>query len=222
MKRAAAGLLAALAFAAPPACTYGTSAPPLDKVNPALVALSNAEPIALADRLEGLIAEGRDTSEDREFAYWVIAQQEPGSAPSAFARASTAGRVAELKGLNAGVQVAEAERYAAVSRRLDPDFRQGAAQALLGSLYVHAPASMVAHGDSEKGLTLLREVHARWPDNPRHRLRLAEAYVALGDDAPAYALLCWCRARADVYRADERALLVQMLDDVDLEAGDCE
>ncbi len=199
------------------ACTYGTSAPAEDTVNPQLVALGAAESVKLADGLEALIAVGEDTTEDREYAYWMIAQREAVSAADAFARASTAGRVAELKGLNAGSLVSEAERFAALSRDRDPEFREGAAQTMLGTLYVHAPAAMLENGDSEEGLSLLREVVERWPNNTRNKLRLAEAFVALGDEEPAYPLLCWCLVRQHQYSPDERALLVRMVEDVELE-----
>jgi hypothetical protein len=58
----------------------------------------------------------------------------------------------------------------------------------------------------------------RRPDLLANHLRVAEAYVALGDPEPAHPHLCRCRARAGELRADERALLDQLSRDAELGA----
>jgi hypothetical protein len=68
---------------------------------------------------------------------------------------------------------------------LDPDFRSGPATRLLGTLYVMAPAVSLEHGDSEGGIELLQGLVQTRPDVLENQLRLAEAYIALHDPAPA-------------------------------------
>lgn len=214
---AALGWLACAALAT--ACVYGRSAP-----NEAKVALSlrelrdhDAPSIALADALEALVAEGKDSAADREFTYWVISQRPmPRTAEDAFARAAAAGRVAQLKGLNAPDLIAELEHYARLSLSLDDTLREGAAQRMLGTLYVYAPAYMVRHGDSETGLALLENLAGRFPDNAENRLHLAEAYSELGDPEPARPHLCFAAAHRDVLRTDDKKLLDHLLRDNDV------
>jgi hypothetical protein len=198
------------------ACTYATAAPDPDKVDASLRAVAEAEPIVISDTLERLIAADQDDTEDREFAYWVIMQRgQPRTAAAAFARAACAGRVAELRGLNAGRFVREVETFGEMSHALDPTFRSGAAKRMVATLYVYAPASMVEHGDSETGLAMLEELVREWPDDVLHHLRLAEAYIELDDVAPSYPHLCFCLARQESLRPDDRALLSRLVREVD-------
>ncbi len=137
------------------------------------------------------------------------------SAAYAYARAALAGRLAQVKVLTAVGLVGEAEKWARRSNALDPAYRDGAARRMLGILYVLAPAALVKHGDSEDGLELLEEVLDQYPDNPENHLRLAEAYVSLGDPEPAYELLCACLARKDELRSDSQRVLTRLVDSMD-------
>ena len=65
---------------------------------------------------------------------------EQDTAAYAFARAAVTGRLVQQRGLRGASLVGEVERWALRSRELDPDFRDGAATRLLGTLYVIAPA----------------------------------------------------------------------------------
>jgi len=172
--------------------------------------------LALSDALEALIATGQDTPADREYAYDIVRVHEEDTAPSMFARAAVTGRLVQQKGLLAAHLVPEIERCARRSRDLDPDFRGGAATRLLGTLYVMAPAVLLQHGDSEVGLQLLEGLAQTHPDVPENQLRLAEAYVALGDPAPAGPHLCRCLAHKAALRLDDQRLLQQLIDDAGL------
>lgn len=164
--------------------------------------------LAIYDQLEAKIVEGRDRESDRIAAYDEAATvADDQSAAYAFVRAALAGRVAENRGAKAGKLVGEAEGWARKSIERDPEYRDRAATQLLGSLYVMAPGRLVAHGDSETGLELLEGLVAARPDEPRYRMRLAQAYVHLGDDDPAKEHACLALTSADRLRADERKLL---------------
>jgi hypothetical protein len=94
-----------------------------------------------------------------------VRRQKEDTAASTFARAAVTGRLVQQKGLRAANLVPEIERFARRSRELDPDFRDGAATRLLGTLYVVAPATLLRHGDSEVGLAGKRheaEIHGMW------------------------------------------------------------
>ncbi len=192
--------LSAAAFACMPAA------------KPAHAALTEAgaSDLAVADALEGLIAEHSDTPGDRRYAYERLKAHEPHSAEDALGRAIVAGRLAQVAGLSAPGLVAEVERYARLSSSLDPALRYDAAERLLGTLYVMAPASLLEHGDSETGLELLDHAVKRFPAYPTNHLRLAEAYVALGDPEPARPHLCFCRAHRAELRRDEQQLLDEL------------
>jgi len=172
--------------------------------------------LAVSDALEGLIAAGQDTAADREYAYDMVRAHPADTAPSLFARAAVTGRLVQEKGLLAAHLVPEIERSARRSRELDPNFRGGAATRLLGTLYVMAPATLLEHGNSEIGLQLLEGLVRAHPDVLENHLRLAEAYIALGDPAPAGPHLCRCLADQSALRADDRRLLHQLIDDVRL------
>jgi hypothetical protein len=169
--------------------------------------------LALYDALEALIAAGQDTPRDREYAYQVVRKDQTDTAAAAFARAAITGRVVQSQGLRAAHLVASVEREARRSRELDPNFRDGAATRLLGTLYVIAPASLLEHGDSETGLQLLEDLTAAHPDVPENHLRLAEAYVTLHDPDPAAPHLCFCIAHRTAIRPDEQQLLKELLDE---------
>jgi hypothetical protein len=174
------------------------------------LAQPGASALAVADALEALIAEHTDTPGDRRYAYERVKAHEPRSAEDALGRAIVAGRLAQVAGLSAPGLVAEVERYARLSSSLEPGLRYGAAERLLGTLYVMAPASLLEHGDSETGLELLEQVVERFPAHATNHLRLAEAYVALSDPEPARPHLCFCRAHRAELRADEQRLLAEL------------
>jgi hypothetical protein len=181
--------------------------------NPALEAAVRIDgPISVYDALEALIEAGQDTPIDREYAYNAVRYDRADTASATFARAAITGRLVQLKALRGAHLVAEVERDALRSVELDPAFRDGAARRLLGTLYVAAPASFVKHGDSERGLSMLEELVAEEPERMENQLRLAEAYLALGDPAPAAESLCRCRAGRDALRRDERALLDRLVE----------
>lgn len=187
---------------------------------PAAAALDSARaeraPLEIADELEGAIASGRATAVDRRRAYEALASSEPGTAESALARAMVAGRLAQQEGLSAPRLIAEVERYARKSAELDPTLRSGGALRLLGTLYVMAPAALLEHGDSERGLELLQSVVERWPEQPENHLRLAEGYLALGDPEPARPHLCFCAERRAELRRDHQRLLDELLEQAEV------
>ena len=166
--------------------------------------------LALADALEALIAQGADTPADREYAYAIVRRHDDDTESATYARAVVTGRLVQQKGLRAANLVPEIERFARRSRELDPAFRDGAATRLLGTLYVIAPGTLLRHGDSETGLDLLEGLAATHPDVLQNHLRLAEAYITLGDPAPAAPHLCRCLARESELRGDEQLLLARL------------
>ena len=175
--------------------------------------------LALSDALEALIAVGKDTASDRAFAYQEAKEhEEESSAAYAFARAAITGRYVQTHGLAGVRHVSEVEAWARRSRELDPGFRGGAATRLLGTLYVLVPATMLSHGDSEEGLSLLEGLVKLHPEVPENHLRLAEALVALGDPAPAAPHLCFCLNVRASLRPDEQALLLRVVKDAEMPA----
>ena len=100
------------------------------------------------------------------------------------------------------------------SRALDPNFRDGAATRMLGTLWVLAPADLLEAGDSEEGLALLEGLVAQHPDVPDNHLRLAEALVALDDDEAAHLPLCRAGAGRARLRRDHQALLDRLVSEV--------
>lgn len=185
------------------ACVTGR--PP---VSPALeAAAERQDPLAVADALEALIAEGEDSQADREYAYRAVTRVEQDTAAYAFARATVTGRLVQERGLLKAGLVGDVEKWALRSRELDPGFRDGAATRLLGTLWVLAPASLLARGDSERGLALLESLVRKYPGGIENHLRLAEAYIALHDPAPAESHLCFCLENAAALRRDEHRLL---------------
>ncbi len=171
--------------------------------------------LALSDALEELIAAGTDTPADRERTYEAVRAHEEDTAAYTFARAAVTGRLVQVRGLLAANLVGDVERYARRSVELDPRFRDGAATRMLGTLYVLAPAALLEHGDSERGIEMLESLTEERPDLPENHLRLAEAYVALGDPAPARPHLCRCFESKNVLRPDDQALLARLANDAE-------
>lgn len=195
----------------------------LPPLRPSLQHIANErDALALSDALEAMIDAGEATPADREACYDAIRQWERETAAYAYARASVAGRLAQVRGLAAAELIAELERYARRSLQLNPGFREGAAARMLGTLYVLAPPAMVKHGDSEKGLELLEELVRRYPDTLENRLRLAEGYIALDDHEPAYPHLCLLSGKRSALKGDDERLFGQLLETVGKDALDCD
>jgi tetratricopeptide (TPR) repeat protein len=182
--------------------------------NPTFAASAEArDPIAVYEALEALIDAEKDTKADREDAYAVISSWEEETPAYAFARAAIAGRLAENRGLQAGGLVTEAEAYARKAREMEPDFREGSATRMLGTLYILAPSRLLKHGDSETGLEMLEEEVEAHPGRPVSRLRLAEGYIALGDPDPAKEHLCAAKAAESELGAGDRRLLAKLIEE---------
>jgi hypothetical protein len=164
----------------------------------------STDALAVSDTLEALIAVARYADRQR---VRLVRVHEEDTAPSMFARAAVTGRLVQQQGLLAAHLVPEVERCARRSQDIDPNFRDGAATRLLGTLYVMAPAALLEHGDSEVGLQLLEGLVQTHPAVPENHLRLAEAYIALGDPAPARPHLCNCLAHQAALRLDDQRLL---------------
>ena len=182
---------------------------------------SSKSAIELSDALEELIAEGRATEEDRQAAYDLVQKLPAETAADAFGRAAITGRLAEVRGAlsilgseSPTYLAAEAEKYALLSRKLDPSFRQGAAARMLGTLYVLAPANMLEGGDSEEGLEILETLVAENPDLVDNQFRLAQALIALGDKEPAKKPLCLALARRTALRKDQQKQLLELTKEV--------
>jgi predicted Zn-dependent protease len=168
------------------------------------------DPLVVSDQLEALIQDGKDTREARESAYKRVRGNPSDTAGAAFGRAAVTGRLVQQQGLLAANLVRDVEFYALRSRQLDPGFRDFAATRMLGTLYVLAPAALLKHGDSETGLEMLETLAREHPNVPENHLRLAEAYVSLGDNRAARSHLCQCLAVRDRLRRDDQQLLAQL------------
>lgn len=193
-----------------PAASAGAGArPPAARAT----APAAADALGIADALEARIEAHAATRADREAAYEAVRELVPVTAGDALGRAIVIGRLIEDAGLAKAHLVKDVERWAMKSRELDPGFRDEAAARVLGTLWVLAPAALVERGDSEKGLALLEDLARRRPDVPQNHLRLAEAYLALGDEEPALGALCRARADARRLRAGERELLRRLFHD---------
>ncbi len=166
--------------------------------------------LAVSDELEALIEKGTDTPADRELAYEKVRQSPCAGAGQSFGRAAVTGRIVQQKALLAANLVRDVETYARRSRDLDPAFRDFASTRMLGTLYVLAPAALLKHGDSETGLQLLESLVHDHPDVPENRLRLAEAYVSLGDTESARPQICRCLNVRERLRRDDQQLLNQL------------
>lgn len=200
--------------------------PPTDaEVTPQVAeAAQSRNALAVSDELEALIADGRDTEDDRVYALERVRSiPDDQTAGYAFARAAVAGRVAELRGVKAGKLVGEAERLAMLSIERDPQFRERAASRLLASLWVMAPPRLLEQGDSEEGLSMLETLVEEQPQELLNHLRLAEAYVFLGDPEPAVPHLCTVVTGRESLRRDDDALLTRLLEEAaDEESIECD
>lgn len=177
-------------------------------------AAEQRDAIAVYEALEALVDAQKDTKQDREDAYAMIEGWDDGSPAYAFARAAIAGRLAENRGLQAGGLVTEAEAYARRCREKEPDFREGSATRLLGTLYVLAPSRLLKHGDSETGLSLLEDEVKAHPDRLISRLRLAEAFISLGDPDPSHEHLCVVKQGEAQLSAGDKRLLAKLVAEV--------
>jgi hypothetical protein len=166
--------------------------------------------LKVSDELEAKIEAGTDTSADRDLAYDKVRQSPCEGAGQSFGRAAVTGRVVQQKALLAANLVRDVETYARKSRDLDPAFRDYASTRMLGTLYVLAPAALLKHGDSETGLEMLETLAHDHPDVPENHLRLAEAYISLGDTRSARPQVCECLAVRDRFRRDDQQLLNQL------------
>lgn len=203
-------LLAALALVALSGCPQTPPTPP----PPALQqAFDRGDALAIADALEALIGDGKDSPHDRQLAYDRVRSKEEPTAAYAYARAMVTGRLVQAKGLTAAFLVREMEEWAQKSRTLDPTFRSGAATRMLGTLYVLAPATLLRGGDSEKGLEILEKLVKEYPDAPENHLRHAEALIALGDIDPAVEPLCKAVSQKARLLKDDQHLLEKLLQD---------
>lgn len=186
-----------------------------DSQNPNFAAAAEQrDAIAVYEALEALIDAQKDGKQDREDAYALIQGWDDGSAAYAFARAAIAGRLAENRGLQAGGLVTEAESFARRCREKEPDFREGSATRLLGTLYVLAPSRLLKHGDSETGLSLLEDEVKAHPDRLISRLRLAEAFISLGDPDPSREHLCVVKQGEASLGAGDKRLLARLVGEV--------
>lgn len=176
-----------------------------------IAAAQRGDALATSDALEVLIERGADAPGDREYAYETVCKQETDTAASAYGRAAVTGRLVQQRGLRGASLIGEVETFALRSRALDPGFRGGAATRLLGTLYVIAPGALLAHGDSEQGIELLEGLAAEYPKVMENQLRLAEAYIALGDPDPAGLPLCICLNHRLELRRDDQRLLDQLV-----------
>lgn len=204
---------AAIAIAVAFAGTAVGCGPGSGLVHPELAATAESDALAISDALEALIAEGKDTPADREYAYEQVTAQNGATAEYAFARAAVTGRLVQQRGLRAAHLVADVERWAIRSHEMDPSFRDGAALRMLGTLYVLAPAALLQHGDSEKGLEILERLVKERPHVVENHLRVAEAYIALGDRDPAVPSLCRALADKAKLRRDDQLLLDRLMRD---------
>ncbi len=201
-----------LALAALPGCfLWGETGGPMH-VSLQDVA-KGGDALAISDALEELIAQGKDTPADRDFALNAIKEHPQHTAAYAFARAAVTGRVVERRGLLGAGMAADVEHWALESKRLDPNFRNGAATRMLGTLYVMAPAGWLEHGDSEQGLEMLEGLVKAHPETIENHVRLAEAYITLGDPAPATPYLCKAVAHRAELRLDEQHLVDRLYGD---------
>ncbi len=166
--------------------------------------------LIVSDELEALIETGTDTPAAREAAYDKVRQSPCEGVGQSFGRAAVTGRIVQQKGLLAANLVRDVEFYARRSRDLDAAFRDFASTRMLGTLYVLAPAALLKHGDSESGLEMLETLARAHPTVPENHLRLAEAYVSLGDNASARPYVCRCLLMRTRLRRDDQNLLNQL------------
>jgi hypothetical protein len=191
-------------------CATVVGCGPLKKLKPTPTG-APVDCLKVSDDLETLIEAGTDTPAAREKAYEQVRKSPCDStAGLAFGRAAVIGRVVQQKGLLAANLVRDVELYARRSRDLDPQFRDEAATRMLGTLYVMAPAALLKHGDSETGLEMLQTMTREHPTIPENHLRLAEAFLALGDNDSARPEVCRTLTMRTRLRRDDQNLLNQL------------
>lgn len=194
---------------------------PKGTVDPSIAAISSdaeASAWAVHEALEERVRAGTASEADRHAALdKVRATPDDQTAAYAYARASVAGRVAEGRGLEALKILEEMRTWARRSIERDPSFQDMAATRMLGTLLALAGQHLDG-GDSEEGLELLESVVAAHPENPVNHVRLAEAYVALGDPEAGFESLCVALAAREKLGAAEPELL-DKLDDLIEEVG---
>lgn len=190
-----------------PSTPAAASEDPLDQ------AIASRDAVAVYEQLEAEIEAGEVGKKRRQRAYEAVVGWDDQSADYAFARAALAGRVAESRGLAALDMVEETEKWARTAIDRDPTLREGAAQRMLGTLYVLA-GKHTEHGDSEEGLELLEAQAERHPDAAVNHLRLAEGYISLGDPEGAFEPLCRAQAGRDTLGGRDVELLERLLAEV--------
>lgn len=190
---------------------------PKGPVDPSIASISTeaeASAWAVHEALERRISTGSASEADRAAALdKVRAVADDQTAAYAYARASVAGRVAEGRGLKALKLLDEMRHWARLSIERDPSFQAMAATRMLGTLLALA-GQHLAGGDSEEGLELLESVVEAHPDNPLNHLRLAEAYVALGDAESGFEALCIALAGREQLAGEEQRLLDKLVEEV--------
>lgn len=193
--------------------SLSTGCKPKGTVDPSIGEAADQGAWAIHEVLEARIIAGQASEADRVAAL-ERARKAPddGSAAHAYARASIAGRVAELRGLQALDVLEETREWAEASIERDPNFEGMAAKRLLGTLYVLAGRHL-KKGDSEEGLELLEEVAEAHPELARNHLRLGEGYVALGDAESGFEPLCEAQAGRATLTGEEAKLLDQLIED---------
>jgi tetratricopeptide (TPR) repeat protein len=179
---------------------------PKGTVDPS-ISEAQADAWAVHEALEQRIAAGGATEAERVSALEKArAAPDDGSAAYAYARAAVAGRMAEERGLQALDLLDEIRDWSSKSIERDASFQGMAATRMLGTLHVLAGRHFKG-GDSERGLELLEQVLEAHPDAVVNHLRVAEAYVALGDPEPAFERLCVALAGRTQLTAEEQRLL---------------
>jgi hypothetical protein len=186
---------------------------PEGAVDPSISA-AQADAWAVHEALEQRIAAGGGNEAERASALEKArAAPDDGSAAYAYARAAVAGRMAEERGLQALDLLDEIRDWSSKSIERDASFQGMAATRMLGTLHVLAGRHFKG-GDSELGLELLEQVLADHGDAAINHLRVAEAYVALGDPEPAFERLCVSLANRAQLSAEEQRLLDALVADV--------
>jgi hypothetical protein len=189
---------------------------PKGTVDPSISA-AQADAWAVHEALEQRIAAGGGNEAERASALEKArAAPDDGSAAYAYARAAVAGRMAEERGLQALDLLDEIRDWSSKSIERDASFQGMAATRMLGTLHVLAGRHFKG-GDSELGLELLEQVLAEQADHGDaaiNHLRVAEAYVALGDPEPAFERLCVSLANRAQLSAEEQRLLDALVADV--------
>ena len=204
------GTRAASALVVFPLLAFVAGCGPLKGIKVPLPIGAPVDCLAVSDELEALVEAGTDTSGAREAAYDKVRQAPCAGVGQSFGRAAVTGRIVQQKGLLAANLVRDVEFYARRSRELEPGFRDFASTRMLGTLYVLAPAALLKHGDSETGLEMLETLSREHPTVPENHLRLAEAYVSLGDNASARPHVCQCLNMRTRMRRDDQNLLNQL------------